>query len=172
MEISIMTELNAERSRLLAPFDFEDELKQARKEMRELVDYLSTKYTNSTGEIDIAEAINGMGLKIITESTSNSITITTGNTVLFSVVAEDGTPEFKAELTRLLGIYLFTNEARPDGYFDTKLSNEDEKKVSSFILVFNIPELDFSTYLSIDKLIRLSIEFNVPLPILRETIAY
>lgn len=163
--------INAERKALLTPIDSNDELVGSRQEMKQLVDYLSEKYTDDNGELDIVQAVMDMGLKIISGSPTNAITLTGVQTTTLAVAAEEYTPDFRTDLTRLLGVYLFTNEVDEEGYYDTTLTNEEEQKLNSFLLLVKIPELDFNEYFTIDKLIRLSIEFEVPLPILRSTLS-
>ncbi len=162
--------INAERKALLTSTDAAAQLNEAQKTMKTLIDYLKNRYNDNNNNLDLKKAMIDMGLKITfnPDSSSNSILVEGNQLTTFSVKFSEGTRESFDALTRLLGVYLFTNELKDSTFFtDRELLKRDEDKLNSFQLLVNIPDLNFTEYVSMDQLVQWSIEAKVPLPVLR-----
>lgn len=168
-----MVNINEKREDLLSSIDNEEKVKMGKNEVREIVQFLTEKYTASDSTVDIRDAIADMGITIDEESDLNGITVAPSKMTTFNVTGEIlGYNQSTKVLIRLLGIYLFTNEMMYEVYFEDKtLPAPDEEIVNNFLVLLSIPGLNFDSRISIQDLVRWSIDTGIPLPILRSTLS-
>lgn len=168
-------DINKERKALLKSASPEVLTKTKDSEMRELVDLLRDKYTIDESLVNLEEATRDMGLILETRDGEPAIEKTAESEVTVYLPSEGiSSPEVYNSLIRLLGMYLLTDSvgsANTTVYAKDKLGNEDEHLLQKFRVLMSVPDLEFNSRLSMAELVKISIEKNIPLPVLRDVMS-
>lgn len=166
-----MSKINQVRTTLLSASDSQALTESRRNEMRELVAFFGERY-GSQSSIDVRKAMKDMGLSFSESAEENSILKASDGITRFAVLGEKGSPEATSKLIRLLGVYLFTNRLVEDDYFyDSRISITEEKLINEFSLLMTLPGFKADEYVPINQLVQWSIDYNIPLPNIRETLS-
>lgn len=161
-----MQNLNEERNKLLSSADM-PELFDVKNSIKDLVNFFDETFN----PLDLSEIISKMGIEIRYNEKDMAILKEAPSSVVFTLNIERDSAQTKQNLLRLLGVYLFTDEMSNNEYYlDKRLSAEDERNLDLFYILFVYPDFDVNSYIPIQDLVKISIEKNIPLPLLRNTL--
>lgn len=168
-----MPKINEIRNELLSASDPEETQQILRSQIQETIKLFNERFSNSDGELEVREIINALGINMSTsDSILNQIEKDYNRTVTFVTNSSYTHKQETIALTRLLGIYLFTDALNNRRYFeDEVLTVNEEEAITDFTVLMSIPNLTLDTMLSISDLIELSFSTGIPLPQLRATLS-
>lgn len=163
-------EINNLRGEILKNLWERDKMTATISEIKDLVSYLNEGY-KTDGLVDVKKAIEDMGIHIIEGAEDDTIVVTGNHETTFSTSEETGTKKANKTLTRLLGVYLFTDEMSKDSIFmDKELDRQEEDILNNLSVLISLPDYDFSVLPSTPQVVKWSIELGIPLPILKSTL--
>lgn len=168
--MSYTNKIQEERDRLNSLGNPEGAKRFEMTSMKETVMLFNQSYRDSDKNVDIEKIYEDLGLESVTGATSNSINIS-GSKVTIASVGDFGSKELKRNMVINLGVYLF---AENGGYGHINSEDIEESYthvVQSFELLMLLPILNLNAVFTIPEMIEWSIEYKLPLPVIRNVLS-
>lgn len=168
-----MESINEERKNILKTSNSNIATSAISRSMKESVELFNSRYRDDDFKFNVRGALQDMGIKFKEDSKSNGVFNESDGSICFMTVRPGQSEEATRELTKYLGVYLFTDIVTMNGdYVDgSTIHHTDEKIVNEFLLLMTLPVKSLDVFTPIEQLIEWSIDYKIPLPVIRTALS-
>lgn len=168
-----MERVNEERKSILKTGNNNIATSAISRSMKETVELFNSRYRDEDFKFNVRAALQDMGLNFKEDSKSNGVFNESDGGISLVTVRPSNSEEATRDLTRYLGVYLFTDIVTMNGdYIDgSTIHHTDEKIVNEFLLLMTLPVKSLDVFTPIEQLIEWSIDYKIPLPVIRTALS-